>query len=56
MAYSPDKIRNVAVVGHQGSGKTTLIESLAFKSGLISKKGSIEDGTTLSDFLPDEKK
>ena len=56
MIYTPDKIRNIAVVGHQGSGKTTLVESLAYKTGLISKKGSIEEKNTLSDFLPDEKK
>lgn len=56
MTYSPDKIRNIAVVGHQGSGKTTLIESIAFKAGLTNKKGTVEDGNTLSDFLPDEKK
>lgn len=56
MIYTPDKIRNIAVVGHQGSGKTTLVESLAYKAGLISKKGSIEGKDTLSDYLPDEKK
>ena len=56
MTYTPDKIRNIAIVGHQGSGKTSLVESLAYKAGLISKKGSIEKKDTLSDFLPDEKK
>lgn len=56
MIYNPSKIRNIAVVGHQGSGKTTLVESLAYKSGLISQKGTIENKNTLSDFLEDEKK
>lgn len=56
MTYSPDKIRNIAVVGHQGSGKTTLIESIAFKSGLTNKKGTVEDGNTLSDYLADERR
>ena len=56
MNYTPDKIRNIAIVGHQGSGKTSLVESLAFKSGLIKEKGSIEKKNTLSDYLPDEKK
>ena len=56
MNYTPDKIRNIAIVGHQGSGKTSLVESLAFKSGLIKEKGSIEKKNTLSDYLSDEKK
>ncbi len=56
MNYSPDKIRNIAVVGHQGCGKTTLVESLAYKSGLLRKKGSVEEKNTLADYLPDEKK
>lgn len=56
MALTIDKIRNVAFVGHQSCGKTTLCESLAFKAGLISKKGSVETKNTISDFLPDEQK
>ncbi len=56
MVFEPSKIRNVAVLGHQGCGKTTLIESLAYKAGLIGKKGSVENKNTLSDFLSDEKK
>ena len=56
MIYSPDKIRNIAVVGHQGSGKTTLVESIAFIGGLIDKKGSVETKNTISDFTEDEKK
>ena len=56
MSFTPELIRNVAVLGHQGSGKTTLVESLAYKVGLISEKGSIEKKNTISDYLPDEKK
>ena len=56
MLFTPELIRNVAVLGHQGSGKTTLVESLAYKVGLISEKGSIEKKNTISDYLPDEKK
>lgn len=56
MIFEPSKIRNVAVLGHQGCGKTTLIESLAYKTGLIGKKGSVENKNTISDFLADEQK
>lgn len=56
MIYTPEKIRNIAVVGHQGSGKTTLVEALAYLTGLIKTKGSIEEKNTLSDFTPEEKK
>ena len=56
MSFTPKLIRNVAVLGHQGSGKTTLVESLAYKVGLISEKGTIEKKNTISDYLMDEKK
>lgn len=56
MIYSTDKIRNIAVVGHQGCGKTTFVEAVAYTAGLISKKGSIETKNTISDYLDDEKK
>ena len=56
MSFSPDKIRNIAVVGHQSSGKTTLCESLSYKAGAIKEKGSIEKKNTISDYLADEKK
>lgn len=55
MSYGPDKIRNIAVVGHQGSGKTSLVESMAYKAGLIEKKGSILTKDTISDYLKEEK-
>jgi len=52
--YRSEAIRNVAVVGHGASGKTTLVDALAFVSGSSKRHGSIKDGTTLTDTSPEE--
>lgn len=52
--YSIDAIRNVAIVGHSGTGKTSVAESLLFVSGAITRVGRVDDGTSVSDFDADE--
>jgi len=52
--YSGSEIRNVAVVGHNDTGKTTLVTQLLFNAGAITRLGRIDDGTTVTDFDQDE--
>lgn len=54
--YSPSNIKNIALLGHQGVGKTSLIESLLYVTNKINKKGHITEGTTISDYTKEEKK
>src|SRR3990172_728424 len=54
--YPPDKIRNVVLTGHSGSGKTSLSEALLFAAGATNRLGKVEEGTTVSDWDPDEQK
>ena len=52
--YTTDRIRNVVILGHGGSGKTSLVEAMAYLSGVTSRMGSISEGNTVSDYDKEE--
>ncbi|WP_108651475.1 elongation factor G [Dongshaea marina] len=55
MSYQTQQIRNIALLGHTGSGKTSLTEAILYAAGACDSKGELQRGTTLSDFTPQEK-
>ncbi|HXL43579.1 MAG TPA: elongation factor G [Gaiellaceae bacterium] len=56
MSTEPGKIRNVAVTGHRGTGKTSLVEAMLYQAGAINRLGNVEQGTTTSDWDEDEQR
>lgn len=52
--YDPEKIRNTVLLSHSGAGKTSLVEAMLFDSKAINRLGTVNDGTTTSDYDPDE--
>ena len=50
MSIKSENIRNIAIIGHSGEGKTTLCEAMLFNGGVIDRMGKVTDGTTVSDF------
>jgi elongation factor G len=54
MALDIAKIRNIGIVGHGGVGKTSLVEGMLFAAGVVNRLGRVDDGTTTTDFDPDE--
>ena len=52
--YQSADIRNVAIVGHQGTGKTSVAEAMVFNTGALSRLGKVDDGTSVADYLPEE--
>src|SRR5438445_12247556 len=54
--HNAEDIRNIALVGHGAAGKTSLADALLFKAGIVDRRGSVDDGTSVSDYDDEEKK
>lgn len=52
--YHSNEIGNVAILGHSGSGKTSVLEAMAYRAGILNRIGTIKDGNTISDYSPEE--
>ena len=52
--FTPERLRNVALLSHSGAGKTSIAEALLFATGATTRMGRIEDGNTTSDYEPEE--
>ncbi len=55
-SVAPERIRNVAVIGHGGTGKTSLVEAMLFVAKAVDRLGKVDDGTTTTDFDPEEQR
>ena len=53
--WTSDKIRNIALIGHSGEGKTSLLEAILFQTGAIKRLGKVDDGSSVSDYDDEEK-
>ena len=52
--YQTNEIKNIALIGSAGSGKTTLAESMVYEAGIIKRRGAVESKNTMSDYFPVE--
>ncbi len=56
MNYSTTNLRNIGIIGHSGSGKTSLVEAILYSTNTVDRLGNIEEGNTVSDYDTEEKK